>query len=202
MLKRYQVLVLVPALLLAGAAGAAAQEKTAMSPNDAATVAALEKAMNPGEGQKKLEFMVGTFDVKIRTWVDPSKPPIESTATSVATWVLGNRYVQQMLSGHVGGEPWNGIGYAGFDNISKTYVATYMDSGSTGMDWFTGTMDADGKAAKMTATIHDAITLKPVKAELRLGIAANGDHTTSLWQAGAGGKMVKVMELQYTRKKS
>jgi hypothetical protein len=181
---------------------AVGQEKTAKAPDKAATVAAMESAMDPGEGQKRLEFMVGTFDVKIRTWVDPSKPPIESTAASVATWVLGKRFVQQMLTGYVGGEPWQGIGYAGFDNVSKTYVATYMDSGSTGMEWFTGAMDADGKAAKLTATTHDAITLKPVKAEMRLGIAANGDHTTSLWQTDAGGKMVKVMELQYTRRNS
>jgi hypothetical protein len=201
MLKPSRALVLIPALLLAGAAGAAAQEK-AKAPDKAATVAAMQNAMDPGEGQKRLEFMIGTFDVKIRTWIDPSKPPIESTATSVATWVLGNRYVQQMMSGYVGGEPWSGIGYAGFDNVSKKYVATYMDSGGTSMDWFTGTMDADGKAAKMTATLHDAITLKPIKAELRLGIAANGDHTSALWQADAGGKMVKVMEFQYTRKQS
>ena len=192
----------IGAVVLGLAFTAVGQEKTAKVPDKAATVAAMQNAMDPGEGQKKLEFMVGTFDVKIRTWVDPSKPPVESTASSVATWVLGKRFVQQMLSGHVGGEPWQGIGYAGFDNISKQYVATYMDSGSTGMEWFTGAMDADGKAAKLTATTHDAITLKPVKAEMRLGIAANGDHITSLWQAGAGGKMVKVMELQYTRKQS
>ena len=162
----------------------------------------MNDAMDPGEGQKRLEFLVGTFDVKIRTWVDPSKPPFESTATSVATWVLGNRYVQTMLSGYVMGEPWSGIGYAGFDNVAKKYVATYMDSGSTGMEWYTGTMDPDGKLAKMTATIHDAITGKPVHVEMRLSIAANGDHVTELWQADRDGKMVKVMELQYTRKKS
>ena len=104
--------------------------------------------MTPGEGQKKLDFLVGTYDVKVRTWVDPSKPPIESTATSVATWVLGNRYVQQMLAGYVMGEPWSGIGYVGFDNTTKKYVMTYMDSGSTGMEWYTGTMDAAGKARK------------------------------------------------------
>lgn len=169
---------------------------------NAAIVKAMDSAMDPGEGQKKLEFLVGTFDVKVRVWLDPSKPPVESTATSVATWVLGNRYVQQMLSGYIMGKPWSGIGYAGFDNISKRYVATYMDTGSTGMEWYTGTMDPDGKLAKMTATIHDAITLKPTKAEMRLSIAANGDHVTELWQQDPTGKMVKVMELQYTRKKS
>ncbi len=188
------------AMVIGVALGANAQDaKTAAA--DAAIVKALNDAMTPGEGQKKLSFLVGTFDVKIRTWVDPSKPPYESTATAVATWVLGNRYVQQMLAGYVMGEPWSGIGYAGFDNTTKQYVATFMDSGSTGMEWYTGTMDAAGKLAKMTATVHDEVTGKPLPVEMRLNIAANGDHVTELWQGDLTGKMAKVMELQYTRTK-
>jgi hypothetical protein len=185
------------AIVLGLAVSAGTQEK-AKAPNEAA----LSNAMTPGEGQKKLEFMVGTFDVKIRTWVDPSKPPFESTATSVTTWVLGNRYVQQMLAGDINGQPWSGIGYAGFDNVSKKYVATFMDSDSTGMEWYTGTMDADGKLAKLTATIYDAVSGKPTTVEMRLSIAANGDHITELWQGDRRGKMSKVMELQYTRTKA
>ncbi len=191
----------VMAIVLGLVVSAGAQEK-AKAPNEAAIGKALDNAMTPGEAQKKLEFMVGTFDVKIRTWVDPSKPPFESTATSVTTWVLGNRYVQQALAGYVNGEPWSGIGYAGFDNVSKKYVATFMDSGSTGMEWYTGTMDADGKLAKLTATIYDEVSGKPTTVEMRLSIAANGDHVTELWQGDPRGKMFEVMELQYTRKKS
>ena len=173
------------------------------APSDAAIAAAMEKAMTPGEAQKKLDFLVGTFDVKVRTWLDPSKPPYESTATSIATWVLGNRYVQQMLAGTIGGEPWSGIGYAGYDNVAKKYVASYMDTGSTGMEWYSGTMDADGKLAKMTATIADEVTGKPRTLEMRLRIASNGDHVTELWEGDlTGSKMAKIMELQYTRKKS
>ena len=189
------------AAVLALAGAAFAQDK-AKAPNDAAIAADMEKAMTPGEAQKKLDFLVGTFDVKIRTWLDPSKPPYESTATSVATWVLGNRYVQQMLAGYIGGEPWSGIGYAGYDNVAKKYVATYMDTGSTGMEWYSGTMDPSGKLAKMTATIADEVTGKPRTLEMRLSIAPNGDHVTELWESDlAGGKMSKIMELQYTRKK-
>jgi len=191
------------ALLLGSAAFAPAQDRPAQKPaGDQALVTALQSAMTPGEGQKKLEFMVGTFDVKIRTWLDPSGPPIESTATAVCNWVLGNRYVQQMLAGYVGGEPWSGIGYAGFDNVSKTYVSTYMDTGSTGMEWYSGTMDAAGKLAKLTGTTHDEVTGKPLALEMRLSVAPNGDHVTELWEGDLTGKMAKIMELQYTRKKS
>ena len=85
--------------------------------------------------------------MKVRTWVDPSKPPIESTAAGrSAPGCSVNRYIQVMLSGFVMGEPWNGIGYAGYDNVQKKYVACYMDSGSTGMEWYTGVMDPDGKS--------------------------------------------------------
>ena len=55
---------------------------------------ALDNAMDPGEGQKKLEFLVGKFDVKILNWLEPDQPPIESKGTAVHTWVLGHRYVQ------------------------------------------------------------------------------------------------------------
>lgn len=54
----------------------------------------LANAMTPGEGQKKLEPMIGTFDVKIRTWVDPAKPPVESLAIAINTWGLGQRYIR------------------------------------------------------------------------------------------------------------
>ena len=50
------------------------------------------------------------------------------------------------------------------------------------MEWYTGSMDPDGKSAKLTATIADAITLKPTKLEMRLTMSPDGNHVTELWQ--------------------
>ena len=36
-------------------------------------------------------------------------------------------------------------------------------------------MDPDGKIAKLTATIYDAMTLKPTKLEMRLSMSADGE---------------------------
>jgi hypothetical protein len=192
---------LAVALGLAVTAGAQQQAaKTAAA--DARLVQAMEAAMNPGDAQKRLGFLVGTYDVKVLTWLDPSKPPIESSAVSMASWVLGDRYVQQMLSGFVMGEPWSGIGYVGYDNLAKKYVATYMDNGSTGMEWYTGTMDPDGKAARLSGKVIDPITRKPTAVEMRLHIGATGDHVTELWYADPTGKLQKVMELHYTRRQA
>ena len=190
----------VAGVVLSLAVSAAGQQKAGEATKDEVILKALENAMTPGEGQKRLEPLIGTFDVKVRTWLDPSKPPIESSATAVDTWVLGGRYVQQMLAGYIGGEPWSGISYAGYDNVTKKYVSTYMDTGSTGMEWYTGTLDAAGTHGRMTATIADEVTGKPKALELRLTIAANGDRVTELWEEDRG-KMVKVVELQFSRKK-
>jgi len=164
-----------------------------------ALVKALDNAMDPGEGQKRLQPLVGTFDVRMFTWVDPSKPPIESRAVAIHTWVLGHRYVQTMLSGFVMGEPFNAIGYAGFDNVQQKYVASYMDSGSTGMEWYTGTIAPDGKSAKLTGTIYDELTRKPLKVEMRVTFLPDGNHQTEFWQADVNGKMFKAIEVQYRR---
>ncbi len=77
--------------------------------------------MTPGAGQEKLNPLVGTFDVKIKTWISPGSEPVESTASTVSAWVLDGRYVQSMLVGNIAGEPFSGIGYTGYDNVSKNY---------------------------------------------------------------------------------
>ena len=70
--------------------------------------------------------MVGTFSVKIRTWLTPNQPPVESEGSCVNVWVLGHRYIQSMLAAGVAGEPFEGIGYTAYDNVGKTYQMAWM----------------------------------------------------------------------------
>ena len=65
-----------------------------------------------------------------------------------------------MLAGTIAGEPYNGIGYAGFDNTTKKYMATFMDSGSTGMEWYEGGFDASGKKATLKGSVANPVTGK------------------------------------------
>lgn len=53
--------------------------------------------------------------------------PQVSDATSEHRWVLGDRYVEQRYKGM----PFEGIGYAGCDNVQKRYVGTWMDTFGT-----------------------------------------------------------------------
>jgi hypothetical protein len=187
------------AVVLGLAVSAGGQEK-AKSAKDAVIAADLERAMTPGEGQKKLAFLVGTFDVRFRTWANPNDPPSEDAGVMIGNIVLGGRYAQIMLAGTVAGEPYSGIGYAGFDNTTKKYMTTFMDSASTGMEWYTGGFDPSGMKATLKGTVANPVSGKPSPQELRLTLDAAGNHVMELWGYGLGVKMFKMMELAYTRR--
>lgn len=195
------------AVVLGLAAGAVAQQKgkkAAAAPVDEkAAMEAWQKAMTPGEGQKKLAPLVGTFETKVRTWMDPdpTKPPEDTAGSSVNTWALGDRYVQMKYEGIMMGETMTGIGFVGFDNVSKKYLSTWMDTAGTGMMWSTGTLDASGKVLSMKATVNDPATGKPSPTDTKITITDNDHHKLEMWGKNAAGKMAKVMEIEYTRKK-
>ena len=175
--------------------------KGAAAPSQAAIEKALDDAMTPGEGQKRLESMIGTFDVSVWTWASPSAAPVEDTLTCVNSWILGKRYVENKLEGKVAGQAFKGFGYYGFDNVSKQYQAAWMDDSSTGITWYTGGFDAAGTRARMTATTHNPLTGKASPLELRITVDEYGNHVTEMWGSGLGDTMFKMMELRYTRKK-
>ncbi len=99
------------------------------------------------------------------------------------------------------GEPFEGIGYYGFDNTTKTYEAAWMDNGSTAISLYRGMMDKAGRSAVLKSCEATAAGSKPVEIEMRVSIAEGGDHVTQLWGAPRGGKAFKMMELRSVRTK-
>lgn len=199
-MKMLSRLAIAVALVSALAAPAGAQDKKKAA-DEKAAMEAWQKAMTPGDGQKKLEPLVGTFDAKARTWMDANHPPDDTVGTSVNTWALGDRYVQIKYEGVFLGETFNGIGYTGFDNISRKYQSAWMDSASTGMMLSVGTFDAAGKVLTMKATINDPVTGKTITEDEKITITDNDHHMIEMWGKGPDGKTFKMMEIQYTRKK-
>ena len=156
------------------------------------------KAATPGDNHKKLEGFVGNWDVKVKMWMDPSKPAEESAGTAESTWVLGNRFVQEKFQGTFMGQPFSGMGYTGYDNVMKKYVGTWMDTMSTGVMTSKGTMA--GNAMTATASMSDPMTGKTSNATMKVTMTDNDHHTMEMWGPGPNGKNYKMMEITYTRK--
>jgi hypothetical protein len=201
-MKTLPRLALAAALVAAVALRAEAQEKKKAGASDEkAAMEAWQKAMTPGDGQKKLEPLVGTFDAKVRMWMDPSRPPDDSAGTSVNSWVLGDRFVQTKYEGTFLGETFNGVGYTGYDNVTKKYQGAWMDTGSTAIMTSVGTIDAAGKVITMKATTSDPATGRVTTTDQKITIVDNDHHSIEMWGKAPDGKNFKMMEIQYTRKK-
>jgi len=200
----------LPALVLALAVGAGpgarAQEKApAPAARKAPTQEEVMKAWmayaTPGEGQKKLDAFAGSWNVKMKSWMEPGKPPEETDGTAENSWILGGRYLAQKYDGKMMGQPFSGVGYTGFDNYKKKYQSVWMDSAGTGIMISTGSFDKTGKIVHFTATMDDFMTGKKTTVKETLTIVDADTHRLEMWMAGPDGKMFKNLEGVYTRKK-
>ena len=185
----------------APAAKAAAPAKKAAAPSEEEMMKAWQAYMTPGENHKNLASFEGTWATKVKVWMDPSKPPDETEGTVVSKMVLGGRYLEDRYEGTMMGQPFSGIGYTGYDNYKKKFVSNWLDTGGTGIMTMAGSYDKSGKVMTSWGTMDDPIMKKTVKVKSVTTIVDDDTHRFEMWNTGPGGKMVKSMEMVYTRKK-
>lgn len=198
---RLRVCVALFSLATAAALYAAdAPKQSAPSAEEKAMMEAMRQAATPGEAHKKLDAVVGTWDSKVTMWMAPGAPPMVSPGTSTNQWVLGGRYLEQKVTGSFMGMPFAGLGYTGYDNVKKEYFGTWMDNMGTGVMLSTGAMDAANHWT-FKGSMPDPVTGKDAPFEEHMAMPDKDHMTFDMWSPGPDGKMVKVMEITYTRKK-
>lgn len=157
-----------------------------------------KKLATPGEPHKQFASLVGSWTTTTKEWMEPGKPPTESTGSAEMKLLLDGRYLQQEYTGDMMGRPYSGVGVTAYDNLSKRYVSTWMDTMGTGIFVMEGTASKDGKT----------ITLKGHHAEPGGGqmshravwkIIDSNNQTFDMY-GSHGGKEMKMMEMVYTRK--
>ena len=173
-----------------------------MSAEEKAAMEAMQKAMTPGENHKMLNNMVGTWNTTVSMWMAPDAKPNVSKGTSTNRWILGNRYIEQKFTGTFMNMPFNGLGYTGYDNVKKQFWGTWMDNMSTGTMMTTGSTDDGGKSFKFTGTMADPMTGKDSQLEERVIVKSKDEHVMEMWGPAPDGKMFKMMEIVYKRKKA
>lgn len=164
-----------------------------------AMMEAYSKLATPSEPHKQFASLAGSWSTKTKEWMEPGKPPMESTGSAEMKMVLDGRFLQQEFTGDMMGHSYSGIGISGYDNLRKRYVSTWIDTMGTGIFTMEGTASADGKT----------ITLKGQHAELGGGqmthravwkIVDDNTQTFDMYGTHRGGKEMKMMEITYTRK--
>ena len=172
------------------------EAKTAMN----AMMDVYKKLGTPGTPHKLLASMAGTWTTKIKSWCEPNKPPMESTGTCEQKMVLGGRFLQQEFTGEMMGSPFTGIGVNGYDNHTKKYVSTWMDSMGTAILFFEGTAGPDGKTITQESRYDDPVK-GPMKWRSVTRVVDGNTHVFEMYATDKSGKEEKMMEITYTRKR-
>jgi hypothetical protein len=158
------------------------------------------KLGTPGAPHKQLASMAGSWNAKIKSWMEPDKPPVESSGTCEQKMLLGGRFLQQEFTGDMMGSTFTGIGFTGYDNHAKKYVSTWMDSMGTSILFFEGTGSADGKTITQEAHRDDPIR-GPMKWRSVTKIVNSNAFIFEMYSADKKGKEEKMMEIAYSRKR-
>lgn len=158
-------------------------------------------AGTPGPMHQKMLEGVGTWKGKSTMCMAPGMPPTESPAMCTITPVMDGRYTMSEYSGEIPGMgPFHGLGYNGYDNVSKRFVSTWLDNHSTGIMVGEGDLSADGKTMNWTFRYNCPIAKK--QATMRQVEHYTGNDTMTLEMYGndpKSGKEYQMMKIDLIR---
>lgn len=178
-----------------------AKESTLRKPTDMETMMAVyQELATPGAPHELLGRMAGSWSVTSRCCMEAGSSPLESTGSSEQKMILGGRFLSQEFSGDMMGSPFSGIGFTGYDNHSGKYVSTWMDTMGTGIYYFEGTAEADGKTIVQSCEYDDPVR-GPFTWRNVTRIIDDDTLEFKMFSIDKSGKEEQMAEMTYTRKK-
>ncbi len=179
-------------------------------PNAADMMKQMMEMSKLNENHKLLSSLDGSWDYTIKFWMnpDPSAKPQESKGTATRKSIMGGRYVMMDVNGkmQMPGEDgkmkdmtFKGMGMEGYDNVKKKFVASWIDSMGTGIEFSEGTYDPATKSFTYTSEMEPVPGMKTsIREVIKI---ADDSHMMLEWYENQGGQEKKTMEINYTKKK-
>lgn len=180
--------------------GLAGDKNSAMQTDMQAMMEMYQKMATPGEPHRLFATLAGSWTTHIKEWMEPGKPPMESTGTAELKMLLNGRFLYQEVTGQMMGQPFSGIGIDGYDNIRKKYITAWMDSMATGIFIMEGTASSDGKTITLTGQ-HEAPGGGHMSHRAVWTLVDTNTQTYVMYGAHPGDKKeMKIMDITYKRK--
>jgi hypothetical protein len=174
-------------------------EMPQMTPEQQAEMEAYMKAGALGPQHELMAHNAGTFDVAIKSWMDPAAPPMESKGVATRTLHMGGRIMHEEFEGDMMGMPFTGLSRSGYDNVSGKYWSTWTDSMSTGIMVSEGECD-ENQSCTFVGTYNDPIKGGPVTNRYVSNWTSPDEQYFAMYGPGRDGSEVKMMEMTYTRR--
>jgi hypothetical protein len=158
-------------------------------------------ASTPGEMHKLMAGRIGEWDMAVESMnpMEPGKSE-KSGGTTVSKAIMGGRFVVSEIKSTMMGMPFEGMEICGYNNVSKKFESSWIDSMGTGIYNSTGTYDEKAKQITYVGEMDDPTTGKKSKARGVVTIKDHDHHTFEMFGAGPDGKEMKMISISYTRK--
>lgn len=177
----------------------AADDKKKSGP-DAGQMAAMEAMMKhsmPGEHHKALQAFVGNWTYTGTYYMGGEKIPL--TGSAERKLLMEGRYLHDHVRGD-SPQPFEGLGWTGYDNHTKKYFSTWIDSMTTSLMRAEGDYDPKTRTFTMISEVFDAGAGKVQKGK-DVCVIKSADEMHQVMYKLVDGKEEKVMEFHYKRKK-
>lgn len=168
--------------------------------------AKMMEAATPGPQHKMLAELAGEYTTATKAWMTAAdKKAMESKGEASMKMILGGRWLSYDVKGAAseGMPAFEGHGMVGFDNVSKKYETSYIDSMSTGPMYATGTFDEKTKTLNDKGTYMCPMTGKERAYRSSWNIKDKNNVVFSLYGVSPfepNGKEFKQMEITFKRK--
>lgn len=156
-----------------------------------------------GEMHAWLAKGIGTWKGKEQMWMTAEAPVMNLECTNTITSLMDGRYFKAEIAGDMGEMgKFNGMAINGYDNVTKKFVASWIDNMGTGIMNGTGELSSDKKTLTWTYTFNCPIQKKPATMRevdtitgpdtMTMDMYSNDPHT---------GKEFKMLHIDFTRQK-
>lgn len=162
------------------------------------TAQQLPPVLCANENHKVFEQFVGQWDAKVTLF--QNNTPTSFNGIQTNTLGLGGRFLNTAFRGQVGGGDFAGSGTMGFNNVTKQYESTWIDSMSTWITFETnGTYDSSSKTITLKGQATDPQTNQKKTTRTVYTVNSNTQYTCTSFET-VNGKETKTTETVYTRK--
>ena len=161
---------------------------------------AMMRAATPGEPHELLAAMEGDWAVRGKAFDGSSGEAMPIEGEAQLRMLLDGRYLQQIYRGSFMGQPFEGRGIEGFDNVSGSFFSVWFDSMGTGLLIEKGKRDGDRRAIDFMGTRMDPVSGTEIVEKSRVELHSDDHFRLQMWDRQGDGTFALVMELDYRRK--
>jgi hypothetical protein len=184
-------------VLSSGGSDAWAQPEREPSAEDLAYI----KAGAPGEHHQVLDQMAGEWEGVFKIWMEPNEAPMMSSGTVSRKWILGGRFLKEVVTATSDMGTFEGVGFIGYDNFDGQYQSVWMDSMSTAIHTETGTYHPDKKVLHLAGDHRDPVTGRLAHSWGKMDLSSPDRHVYTANSTDPDGRTYKAFEGVMERRK-